>query len=102
MSWETEGKKIVLNIAETFQPSLEPQRRVPYHIGEKVVIIEKALPTQATPWISALVAVPKKDGSVRICVDMHKASQAIKRVRYLIPTVDEISQELNGVKFLSN
>ena len=44
---------------------------------------------------------PKKDGTVRICVDMRKANQAIKRVRYLIPTVEEISQELNGAKFFS-
>ena len=32
---------------------------------------------------------------------MRKANKAIKRVRYLIPTVDEISQELNGAKFFS-
>ena len=80
--------KIVLNIDETVQPTVEPQRRVPYHIREKVKvaikelekdgIIEKVPPTQATPWISAIVAVPKKDGSVRICVDMRKANQAIK------------------------
>ena len=34
-------------------------------------------------------------------MDMRKANQAIRRVRYLIPTVDEISQELNGAKFFS-
>ena len=105
-------KKIILNIDETVQPTVEPQRCVPYHIREKVKvaikelekdgIIEKVPPTQATPWISAIVAVPKKDGSVRICVDMRKANQAIKRVRYLIHTVDEISQELNGAKFSPN
>ncbi len=105
------GQKIILNIDETVQPTAEPQRRIPYHIREKVKhaikelekddIIEKVPPTQATPWISAIVAVPKKDGNVRICVDMRKANQAIKRVRYLIPTVDEISQELNGAKFFS-
>ena len=105
------GQKIILNIDETVQPTAEPQRRVPYHIREKVKhaikalekddIIEKVPQTQATPWISAIVAVPKKDGNVRICVDMRKANQAIRRVRYLIPTVEEISQELNGAKFFS-
>ena len=104
-------KKIVLNIDETVQPTVEPQRCVPYHIREKVKVavkelekdgvIEKVPPTQATPWISAIVEVPKRDGSVRICVDMRKANKAIKRVRYLIPTVDKISQELNGAKFFS-
>ena len=100
-----------MNIDKSVQPTVEPQRRIPYHIWEKVKhaikvlendgIIEKVPPTQATPWVSAIVAIPKKDGSVRICVDMRKVNQAIKRFRYLIPTVDEISQELNGAKFFS-
>ena len=102
-------KKIMLNIDDTVQPTEEPQRCVPYHIREKVKVAigkgwhyRKGPPTQATPWISAIVAVPKIDGSVRICVNMRKANQAIERVRYLIPTVDEISQELNKAKFFSN
>ena len=64
------GQKVILNIDENVQPTAEPQRRVPYHIREKVKhaikvlekddIIEKVPQTQATPWISAIVAVPKK------------------------------------------
>ena len=105
------NQQITLNIDETVQPTAEAQRRIPYHIREKVKhaihqlvaddIIEKVPPTQATPWISAIVAVPKKDGTVRICVDMRKANCAIQRVRYLIPTVADISQALNGCKFFS-
>ena len=104
-------QQITLNIDETVQPTAEAQRRIPYHIREKVKhaihqlvaddIIEKVPHTQATPWISAIVAVPKKDGTVRICVDMRKANCAIQRVRYLIPTVADISQALNGCKFFS-
>ena len=104
-------QQITLNIDETVQPTAEAQRRIPYHIREKVKhaihqlvaddIIEKVPRTQATPWISAIVAVPKKDGTVRICVDMRKANCAIQRVRYLIPTVADISQALNGCKFFS-
>ena len=104
-------QQITLNIDETVQPTAEAQRRIPYHIREKVKhaihqlvaddIIEKVPHTQATPWISAIVAVPKKDGTVRICVDMRKANRAIQRVRYLIPTVADISQALNGCKFFS-
>ena len=104
-------QQITLNIDETVQPTAEAQRRIPYHIREKVKhaihqlvaddIIEKVPHTEATPWISAIVAVPKKDGTVRICVDMRKANCAIQRVRYLIPTVADISQALNGCKFFS-
>ncbi len=42
------------------------------------------------------MAVPKKDGGVRICVDMRAANEAIKRVRHPIPTVEDISFDLNG------
>ena len=47
------------------------------------------------------MAVPKKDGQVRICVDMRQANTAIERVRYPIPTVDDIRQEFNGAKWFS-
>ena len=86
---------------ENIVPVAEPPRRFPFHIREKVKIaieklladeiIEKVPDTQATPWINPIVAVPKGDDSVRICVDMRKANQAIQRVRHLIPTVDDVN-----------
>ena len=48
-----------------------------------------------------IVAVLKKDGSVRICVDMRLANLAIQRVRHLIPTVDDVSLDLNGAQYFS-
>ena len=48
-----------------------------------------------------IVAVPKKNGGVRICVDMREANAAIKRVRHPIPTVEDVSFELNGAKYFS-
>ena len=47
------------------------------------------------------MAVPKKDGGVRICVDMRAANKAIKRVRHPIPTVEDISFDLNGATCFS-
>ena len=38
---------------------------------------------------------------MRICVDMRQANAAIKRVRHPIPTVEDISLELNGAKYFS-
>lgn len=83
----------------SFKPTVELQLRIPYHIHEKVQnaidklvqddIIEEVPQTKATPWVRTI----PEDGSVRICVDMQKANQVIRRVRNLLPTVDEISQE---------
>ena len=68
---------------------------------EKDDIIERVPETQHTPWTSPVVAVPKKGDDVRICVDMRKPNQAIKRTRHLIPTVDDINQKLTGEKMFS-
>jgi len=105
------GEKIKLDIDKTLTPKAQPQRRIPYHIREKVKnaitelekqdIIEKVPEDEATPWVSPIVAVPKKDGQVRICVDMRLANEAIRRVRHPIPTVNDISFALNGAKFFS-
>ena len=47
------------------------------------------------------MAVPKKDGQVRICVDMRQPNEAIRRVRHPIPTVNDISLSLNGAQYFS-
>ena len=64
-------------------------------------IIERVPENQPTPWVSPIVVVPKKDGNVRLCVDMRMANEAIKRVRHPIPTVEDISLELNGAQWFS-
>ena len=93
--------KVKLNIDKEKTPTAHPQRRIPFHICEKVGealkelesegIIELVPNDQPTPWVSPIVAIPRKDGSVRICIDMHLANQAIQRIRHLIPTVDDVS-----------
>ncbi|CAB4022955.1 PREDICTED: uncharacterized protein K02A2.6-like [Paramuricea clavata] len=105
------GEKIKLDIDKTKIPKAQPQRRIPYHIREKVKnaitelenqdVIEKVPENEATPWVSPIVAVPKKDGQVRICVNMRLANEAIRRVRHPIPTVNDVSFALNGAKFFS-
>ncbi len=65
----------------------KPQRRIPFHVREKVKaeleqlensdIIERVPESQPTPWVSPVVVVPKKDGGVRLCVDMRQANSAI-------------------------
>jgi hypothetical protein len=35
---------------------------------ERDGIIEKV--SDATPWVSLLVVIPKKDGEIRLCIDM--------------------------------
>ena len=105
------GDKIKLNIDKEHTPKAQPQRRIRFHICadiqraleelEQQDIIEGVPENQPTPWVSPIVAVPKKDGGVRICVDMRLANETIKRVRHPIPTVDDVSFELNGAQYFS-
>ena len=57
--------------------------------------------TGPTPWISPVVIVPNKDKSVRVCVDMRKANQAIQRNKHPMPTIEEVITDLDGATVFS-
>ena len=105
------GETVKLNIDKNQTPRAQHQRRIPYHTRDKVQtalkqleeqdIIERVPDDQATPWVSPIVAVAKKDRGVRICVDMRQANEAIQRIRHPIPTVDDVNFELNGATCFS-
>ena len=46
--------------------------------------------------VSPLVIIPKKNGGVRLCIDMRRANKAINRERHPSPTVDDLVDNLNG------
>ena len=50
----------------------------------------------ANDWVSNLVVVEKKDGSLRLCLDPKDLNKAIKREHYKIPTMKEIAAEFAG------
>ena len=112
--FEGQGKlnneQIKLHIPDDVNPVMQPQRRIPYHIRQDVSkelkklqnqdIIEKVT-NQPTPWISPIIATPKKDGGIRICVDMREANQAIERERHTMPMLQDFKAEVNEAKFFS-
>ena len=57
--------------------------------------------TEPTDWVSSVLAVPKKDGSVRICLDPKDLNTAIKRSHYPLPTVDDVTSRLTKAKVFS-
>ena len=54
--------------------------------------------TTPTRWISSIVAVPKKNGKLRICLDPKDLNRAIQRKNYQLPTVEDIATRLHGAK----
>ena len=103
---------VKLNIYEKAIPLTQAKRRIPFHIHEEVKADVKELKQEGiikpvpenshAQWVSPIVAVSKKDDTVRLCVDMRMPSKAIKRVRYPILTVNDIIVELNSAKYFSD
>ena len=54
--------------------------------------------TTPTKWISSMVAVSKKNGKLRICLDPKDLNRAIQRENYQLPTVEDIATRLHGAK----
>ena len=62
-------------------------------------IIEEV--TERTECCAPIVPVPKKNGQVRICVDLKKLNEAVTRERYVLPSLDDIAPSLQGSKVFS-
>ena len=101
------GYQVKLHIDESVQPVAQPHRRVLFHVRqqleEQLKRDEDLRDLGPTPWVSPIVVAPKtkSPGQVRVCLDMRKANQAIKRERHVTPTIKEIIGDLNGAKVFS-
>ena len=51
---------------------------------------------QQTPWCAGMVAVPKKSGAIRICVDLKRLNQNVLREVHPLPKVDNTLAQLSG------
>lgn len=43
----------------------------------------------------------KKEGEVRVCIDIRQVNKAIKREQHITPTIGEIISDLNGATLFS-
>ena len=81
--------EVKLDIDPSIQPVAQRPYRLPHSIKEKMNkkleemrnqgIIEKV--EGSTPWLSPLIAIPKKGGHVRLVLDMRVPNQALTRRR---------------------
>lgn len=103
-------KGIVVNIPidESVKPVAQPYRRMPVALEEivnkkidellEMGIIEKV--NGPSNWISGLVAAPKAN-DVRVCVDMRRANEAVKRENYPLPTIEDFLPHLGKGKMFT-
>ena len=93
-----------ITLHDNHQPVINPPRRIPHSLKAKLQqALERNVRTgvlkkvnQPTDWVSNLVVVEKKDGSLRLCLDPKDLNKAIKREHYKIPTMEEIAAEFTG------
>ena len=54
-----------------------------------------------SPWASPVILVPKKDGSLRFCIDYRKLNSVTVSDAYLLPRIDDTLDSLQQAKFVS-
>ena len=57
--------------------------------------------TEPTPWINSIVVVPKKNGSLRICLDPKDLNRYIQRENYQLPTIEDVAMRLDNAKIFT-
>ena len=75
----------LLSIPRRVAIPLMPKVREELERMEKLGVIQKV--EDPTEWCAGTVVVPKADGQVRICVDLTKLNESIRRKRHLLPAV---------------
>ena len=92
--------------------NVPPVQHAPHHVAVAVAVRPElketldaleaqgviAQVTTPTKWINSMVAVPKRNGKLRICLDPKDLNRAIQRENYQLPTVEDIATHLHGAK----
>ena len=68
---------------------------------EELGVIRRLDDNEVSDYLSPIVVVPKKNGKVRICVDLTKLNENIIRPRHQLPSVDETLARLGHGKLFS-
>ena len=98
-----------LYVNKDIKPVAQKHRRQPYHIRKTIKeeverleaedVVEKVSGPQE--WVSNVVATPKSNGKVRLCLDARVINTAIERETYPIPTLESIVDKMNGAKLFA-
>ena len=57
---------------------------------------------EPTYWVSAVVTTPKKNRSLRVCIDPRPLNHGLKRERYQLPVLEDVLPDLSKAKIFSS
>ena len=83
------------NVAMPLRPQVDKELKRMESMG----VISKV--DEPTPWCAGMVVVPKKNGNVRICVDLKPLNESVLREVHPLPKVDETLAQLSGARVFS-
>ena len=94
------------------QDDAKPSRQRPYLYNENYAMkIEEEInrlreagfiyEIEHTEWVSPLVVVPKKNGKLRVCVNLKKVNAATIRDHYPLPITDHVLERVAGAEAYS-
>ena len=94
---QTEHKKPV--VRKPYRPPLNLKPSIDREIDQllKLGIIQPS----TSPWSSPVIPVPKKDGSVRLCVDFRWVNEHTLQDTYPLPRVDDLLAQVSAKQFLT-
>lgn len=103
------GTEYHIVVDESVKPVIQPPRKVPFALRERIkeeldrmeklgVIEPQEGPTD---WVSSMVVVEKPDKTLRVCMDPKDLNKAIKREHFAMPTVDEVTAQLEGAELFT-
>ena len=88
-----------------------PRRSHPYRVPDRLKegvraevnkLVELGIVVPSTsPWASPVVPVPKKDGSVRVCIDYRKLNEVTSADPYYMASMEEILERVGSSKIIS-
>ena len=101
--------KVHLRVRDEVYSVVMPTRRMPLAVRPKLKSELECMTeagiivpvTEPTPWVSQMVATPKKNGDIRICIDPHELDKALIRERFTLPILDDALHELGQSRFFS-
>ncbi len=88
-----------------------PSRQRPYRIperllkplGEEIEMMKQlhVIEPSNSEWSSPLVIVPKKDGSLRVCVDFRKLNAQSRFDAYPTPRIDDLLERIGQARYIT-
>ncbi|XP_078503492.1 fibrocystin [Lissotriton helveticus] len=97
-----------IKLKENAKPVVAKVRKLPIAIQEEVRTELERLckagviePVEAMEWLPPIVAAKKKDGSVRLCIDLRALNKEVVVDRFPLPNITQMMSMLEGARVFS-